>query len=297
MDRPLPSDKLMNSGDSDIFLSCGAHGQPAPNITWLKDGDPIVGDDHLSVRQSEESQPCDSDQRCSVKVAGTLRWLASVRWTDKGVYTCQAFNGAGRPVNSSTSIRISHSPVIVNDPKRPWTGAEVDQPATIECRANANPAPTFRWFHASNEISNSPLYSVTEVKGDTNDLFSSSLTIRSPREEDLGDYKCLANNHLGDASYVFSLQKKTKPMAPTDVGEMKKNHNSILLGWLPGYNGGYDQTFLVEMTDKDGRLSSLNVSDFNSHRIKRHVGIETPRPVTTNITGRLINQLKVYQLL
>ncbi len=98
---------------------------------------------------------------------------------------------------------------------------------------------------------------------------------------------------MGDSTYVFTLQRKTHPLVPTDVREVQKTHQSILLGWVPGYNGGYDQTFIVEMADRDGRLiTSANVSepirdDSAPRRTKRYVGVESPRTVTNNFTGSL----------
>ncbi len=194
--RLLPAEKQMTAGDPEVLLTCDAHGQPAPNITWWKDGEMIHEDDHLSIRQSEDANSCGPDRRCSVKVTGTLRWLTAVKWTDKGLYSCEAFNGAGKRVNSSMNMAVSHAPVVINDPKRPWAGAEIGKSASIECRASANPAPTFRWFHAANDITNSPSHSVTLGKKGGDDVFTSVVTVRSVREEDLGDYKCMSILHI-----------------------------------------------------------------------------------------------------
>lgn len=69
-------------------LSCEAEGMPAPSITWLKEGRPIV-----------------SSARVSYGDGGRALLLGAVRDDDAGLYTCRASNSAGSS-ERSYSLRV-----------------------------------------------------------------------------------------------------------------------------------------------------------------------------------------------
>ncbi len=116
-------------------LECHAQGHPAPNITWLKDGRVLDGSDgRFRVETTLGSTDCDQSDRCSYPVIGYLRWTDAVHWNDKGVYECQAFNGAGDAHTSDTFVRVIHAPVILNDRYPTDALAAVDIGSTVRIR-------------------------------------------------------------------------------------------------------------------------------------------------------------------
>ena len=61
-----------------ITLHCPAMGIPFPNVTWLKDGEPIMPSDRIRIRLS-----------------GRQLELIDVTKSDTARYTCIAVNTAG----------------------------------------------------------------------------------------------------------------------------------------------------------------------------------------------------------
>lgn len=82
------------------------------------------------------------------------------------------------------------------------------------CRVSARPAPSFRWYRNSEEISPSGRYFVRQSDKDNNstrDDYESILEIRDTTDADLGPYKCKAANNRGDpAEVIIILQSKSK---------------------------------------------------------------------------------------
>ena len=63
--------------NSDVRLSCAAVGDPAPVVSWLKDGDAVIPSDYFQLVDG-----------------GSLRILGLVA-SDAGMYQCVAANAAG----------------------------------------------------------------------------------------------------------------------------------------------------------------------------------------------------------
>lgn len=74
----MQTDKLVTAGERDLLLTCGARGQPAPNITWFKDYEQLQSNEHFEISQSQDVQACEGHERCSLKVTLVLKKLCSV---------------------------------------------------------------------------------------------------------------------------------------------------------------------------------------------------------------------------
>ena len=73
-----PSDKIVKESEGTMFL-CNATGNPAPEITWIKDGKTVAHGDSLSILASR---------------------------SDSGKYWCLAENGLGLAINISASLDV-----------------------------------------------------------------------------------------------------------------------------------------------------------------------------------------------
>ena len=71
---------------SNLKLYCGASGEPAPNITWIR-----------VFKNGSESE---------VLHTGATWNIVSINQTDAGNYSCIANNGVGSPVNHSISVNV-----------------------------------------------------------------------------------------------------------------------------------------------------------------------------------------------
>ena len=70
---------------SDVLLECEAEGQPAPVISWYKNGDPLYPSDYFKLEEGSN-----------------LRILGLVD-SDEGIYQCFAQNSVG---NVQTSAQL-----------------------------------------------------------------------------------------------------------------------------------------------------------------------------------------------
>ena len=81
------------------------------------------------------------------------------------------------------------APTEIIFPKETGSIAYLGKKATITCKANGYPEPTYRLYHNGTQLAHSGgVYSINSVKLD-----------------DSGGYKCVANNSLGIALAVFTL--------------------------------------------------------------------------------------------
>ncbi|KRX44107.1 Down syndrome cell adhesion molecule-like protein 1 -like protein [Trichinella murrelli] len=290
--KTLKSEDTVREKETNYRLICSAQGNPVPNITWYFNDQPVNSERFLSILEPE-AQNCDVPERCSYKVSSSLQWLTGMRWNDKGYYTCQAYNGAGRASESRMLLKVQHRPVVVNDPDRPTVAAQLGHRARISCRASASPEPVFRWYRSGQELSQSNVdFGSTQQRNHSFDVYENTLLLSDVHQTDLGAYTCKVANLFGEDSFVFTLQPKSKPSPASDLKAEPLTHRSMRLSWIPGFDGGETQQFTVEISH-DGRvIKTISAPATEPPPSQHFVGIETPRPVEFNVTN--LAPLTVY---
>lgn len=80
----------------------------------------------------------------------------------------------------------------------------VDEGAVLvlECRVDAEPAPTFTWYHNERKIKNSRNFRVINAE----EVRFTQLAIFDIFKDDEGDIKCLAENKYGSAQTLAHVQ-------------------------------------------------------------------------------------------
>jgi hypothetical protein len=58
------------------------------------------------------------------------------------------------------------------------------------------------------------------------------------------------NNSLGTDYHEIVLLEPGKPEPPSDVDLLSTTDHSVTLSWIPGFDGGYNQTFVVTLLDQ-----------------------------------------------
>lgn len=133
--------------------------------------------------------------------------------------------------------------------------------AKIECLVESRPPATISWSRngqpvlaITGRIRIEPLQTLEE------EVYKSTLTVDSPNESDLGDYRCSATNLIGDSSKNLSLVRRGVPDAPKNLKQKDVTFDGVTLSWEPGFDGGHPQTFTVVMTKPDGSMQEIPVA-------------------------------------
>ncbi|CAF4427363.1 unnamed protein product, partial [Rotaria sp. Silwood2] len=82
-------------------------------------------------------------------------------------------------------------------------------------------------------------------------LFDAVLYISNVTKSDYGIYQCRVENTLGIDTTEITLTGLTVPDVPTQVRITNTSHSSLLISWIPGFDGGSRQKFQIRY-----RLSS-----------------------------------------
>ncbi|XP_072538047.1 uncharacterized protein igsf9b [Salminus brasiliensis] len=156
-------------GDS-LILSCGAHGNPKPTVTWRKDDSMVEKHDRIQV------------------LNGSLS-LAKVTRETAGMYKCHVSNTEGN-LTHITQLQVKGPPVILISPED--TTMNMSQDAVLQCQADAYPSNlTYEWWKEGQNV-----YHVESLKSRVKILVDGTLLIPGLIPEDSGNYTCIPTNGL-----------------------------------------------------------------------------------------------------
>jgi len=108
-------------------------------------------------------------------------------------------------------------------------------------------------------------------------FYESALTVLQVDQFDYGDYVCTASNALGSTSSINRLTVFSHPDPPLNFRLVNSTHNSVILTWSPGFDGG--------MYDKINHIRNIV---FVFH-VRSNVGVIMARRGKTNRGGRFVN--------
>ncbi|CAH0770951.1 unnamed protein product [Bemisia tabaci] len=232
-------------GDSEFSAMCGAQGKPKPSIKWFKDGaeiSPKLFD--ISTTESEGENEV-------YTVHSTLRFSGRDRPNgnelipfDRGVYSC-IFENEVKRAETSMHLRIEHEPIVLH--KYNKVAYDLRETAQVICKVQAYPRPEFQWSYSTHTAPLLPgsdgHYEInTTVNEAGGDVYTSILQVSNLRELDYGDYNCRIANALGNVRTTIQLQPKGAPEKPESVTATQTGHNYITLKWVPGFDGGLQNT-------------------------------------------------------
>ncbi|XP_037094900.1 neogenin-like, partial [Pollicipes pollicipes] len=191
---PRSAELTVFLGDTARF-ECGVRGRPPPDVTWLRDDQPLALD----------------SSRMLVLPSGALE-LDEVQMQDAGAYVCRATNVRGFELGPRTQLRINvnfdevdaaAAPRFVARPAD--TEARRGDNVTLDCAANGRPRPQVTWLKDGTTIDLSYLDRRFYLLG------VSSLQIVDVHEEDSGTYQCRVFNSVDSADASAVLHVKVPP--------------------------------------------------------------------------------------
>ncbi|XP_068917268.1 lachesin-like isoform X5 [Tenebrio molitor] len=193
-------DMMVPEGGS-AKLICKARGYPKPRIVWRReDGGAIVARGGPGGRAERQ-----------LSVEGEMLTLTKVTRSEMGAYLCIAANGVPPSVSKRMMLHVHFHPLI--QVPNQLVGAPVNTDVTLQCHVEASPKAINYWTRESGEmIITNDKYYMTEIN---NSYYSvqMKLVIRRFHKSDLGGYKCISKNSIGDAEgnirlYEMEIQER-----------------------------------------------------------------------------------------
>ncbi|KAI1285852.1 Titin [Halotydeus destructor] len=170
------------------YLSCGQleatiTGVPSPNVTWLKDGKELSFDDNVVYTKGDNDV-----HKLVIRLATD---------TNVGKYSVQASNSAG-VAGGVASLTIRPRPPSFVGGKENYT-VDIGQPLTIDVKVAGYPFPKVTWEKEDSEIGDDGKRRILAKDGDH------KLVLKSVGQDDIGTYRLIASNSMGDESIVINV--------------------------------------------------------------------------------------------
>ncbi|XP_028301363.1 hemicentin-1 isoform X2 [Gouania willdenowi] len=176
---------------SPTSLVCEVHSFPPALITWLKDGIPF-----------------EPRRNARVLPGGRTLQILNAKEEDAGRYTCVATNEAGESLKHY-EVKVYVPPLIIKN-DIPGAGLapkevkiKVNSTLTLECVAQAFPAPTLQWYKDGQVLHTDEHVSVTSN--------GRVVQIRHAQVSDTGRYTCVASNVAGEDEKDFDVNIQVPP--------------------------------------------------------------------------------------
>jgi len=238
-----PANQLSNIKEGeDVTLDCDIEANPPPHmVTWKKNG--------VILKHSKAEGIIISNHSLLVRQISRI---------NSGSFTCRADNKEGHGESNPIEIDIKFGPVCSLDQKVIY-GVAPHELTHVTCQVFSNPSSnlTFQWiFNTTSErldIQNSQFSS----KG------TKSVVEYIPRTEmDYGSLLCWAINSVGrqETPCVYHLIPAGHPDPVANCSINNQSHSSFSLDCQSGFDGGLQQTFVMEVIDSEAGYVVTNMS-------------------------------------
>ncbi|XP_020717795.1 lachesin isoform X1 [Ceratitis capitata] len=214
LDVVIPPDFVAEDTSSDVIvpegssvkLTCRARGYPEPIVTWRReDGNEIVLKDNIGTKTMVSS------------FRGEVLKLTKISRNEMGSYLCIASNGVPPSVSKRISLNIHFHPVI--QVPNQLVGAPLGTDVQIECHVEASPKSINYWIKDTGEMIVSSLkYHVQES---SKSMYETKMTmiVRKFQKDDVGSYRCIAKNSLGEVDSSIRLYEIPGPTRKNAAGK------------------------------------------------------------------------------
>lgn len=223
--------------DQEYTLPCDAIAFPEPVHSWSHNG-------HLVVSFNPV-------------VVGNNLVFSSAKASHSGWYTCTASNYYG---SISSSVYIE----VVSDGRVPevkslllYRDIRKGSNITLQFFVMSETEPDVTWYKDGKQLKDPGT-----IKLYANGTYKAELLITLVQYSQNGVYTLMAQNQFGTSSANITLAVKGAPEAPSNVTVKQTSFQTILVSWLPGYDGEANSTFIVryKISSSDVWTSSDKIS-------------------------------------
>ncbi|XP_053391074.1 hemicentin-1-like, partial [Mercenaria mercenaria] len=215
--------------------------------------------------------------------------LTHVTYEYSGVYTCSASNGIKvfgtdkEFMEGSVQLLVKSFPILTNVSKR--VPAKLNGNATLDVHYYSNIAGSnVKIYRNKNGVNKEGVsYTVTEARAEINlPVFKNiiktggtiaRILIQIHSMDDLGLYEVVVANEIDSVTRPFEIILKGLPSKPYDVRVDMIQYDKARLSWIRGYNGGFAQTFVIQLSTDQSNWRNVSVYGGNdeSHEPVSHV--------------------------
>ncbi|XP_030748054.1 lachesin-like [Sitophilus oryzae] len=209
-------DVLVQEGGT-VKLTCRARGHPEPHVQWRReDGLDIVIREPLGGTKTRVSS-----------YQGEVLQLRKISRSEMGAYMCIATNGVPPTVSKRIMVNVHFHPVI-HVPNQ-LVGAPLGTDVTLECYVEAFPKSINYWVRDTEEmVISSNKYDVQTVSKSSFEV-KMTVIVRNLQKEDIGSYRCIAKNSLGDVESNIRLYEIPGPTRIySDLSPDEEDYNDQL---------------------------------------------------------------------
>ncbi|XP_071095620.1 protein turtle homolog B-like [Haliotis cracherodii] len=171
--------------------------------------------------------------------------LESADCRQRGNYSCTAINYIGAPVSQRLELLVKCFPRLDETVAQQLKYASrLGGKVNVSVSVLAYPLPTFTWSRTTSTSK--------DLTGSSSPVSDISVTARlhltNLQQQDFGDYRLTVDDGVGGSvAYTVSIVSEGPPQMPTQFRDLDNaTTSSVWLSWLPGFNGGHPQTFLLE---------------------------------------------------
>lgn len=171
---------------------------------------------------------------------------------NQGRYRCTPYNIHGTAGTSNVmEVLVREPPMYTVKPKEMYQ-KPVDSEVKLPCEGIGQPKPSITWRRADG----------IKLPRERTVIRGGNLTIRNLKKEDHGRYECVLENEIATlVTSTLLLVERTTPHAPTNV-TVNTSTVAATLTWLPAYDGGHQQTYVIWY-----RLTDQGDSDWRTIRV------------------------------
>ncbi|EGV99559.1 Hemicentin-1 [Cricetulus griseus] len=185
MDNAMGTEEIAIVKGSSTSMTCFTDGTPTPSMSWLKDGQPLVLDAHLTIGTQ-----------------GMVLQLIKAETEDSGKYTCVASNDAGE-ISKHFVLKVLEPPHINGSEGPGEVSVIVNNPLELSCIASGIPAPKVSWMKDGRPFLQTDQVQILEG--------GAILRVSSAQVEDTGRYTCLASSPAGDDDKEYLVRVHVPP--------------------------------------------------------------------------------------
>ena len=193
---------------------------------------------------------------------------------------------------------IIDKPYIIKKAKFSKFAVPKGNPAELVCRSKGVPNVEFTWeissgstlrkIHPEEQYRNELIKTEKLVPGQKY-TWDSVLRLNIVRSEYYTTtFRCTAENKFGNDTHIIELVPRGKPDPPRNVKSLGSDYHSVTLMWEPGFDGGYNQTYKVIVTEERTGQTVYNLQNVDKipTNTTRIIGLKPHTPYSFKVIAK-----------